>query len=405
MVKRNPNFGKLVSGYLFPEINRRKNELLSRIPDAKLISLGIGNTTEPLTNHIADGLHKGVSNLQHQETYTGYGDEQGLTELRQRIAKTVYSDLVDQSEVFVSDGAKCDCARLQQMFGQNVKIAVQDPAYPVYIDGSVIAGATGHFNNQSQGFDNVVYMSCLPENNFFYELKEPVDLIYFCSPNNPTGAVATSEQLKQLVKFAKQNNAIIIFDAAYAMYIKDQSLPKSIYEIDGADEVAIEVNSLSKPAGFTGIRLGWTVVPKKLKYECGNSINTDFNRMMCTVFNGASNIAQQGALFALSPQGLDQMKETIDFYMYNASIIKSTLEKSAVESWGGDNSPFIWARFPKYKSWDLFNEILERAHVICTPGSGFGNGGEGFIRLSAFGHRNDIIEAAKRLEAILPSLV
>jgi LL-diaminopimelate aminotransferase len=400
MVKRNKNIAKLQAGYLFPEINRRKTEFLKKNPEAKIISLGIGNTTEPISKHITKGLVKAAKGLGKEETYSGYGDEQGMTELRAKIAEKLYDNKISAEEVFTSDGAKCDVGRLQLMFGQEVTIAVQDPAYPVYVDGSVILGATGDYNKEKELFDNIVYMPCTPENEFFPDLENTpkTDLIYFCSPNNPTGAVATKEQLKQLVDFAKKNKSIILFDAAYSEYIQDDSLPKSIFEIEGAKEVAIEINSFSKPIGFTGVRLGWSVVPKELKFEDGSSVNADWNRVMCTIFNGASNIVQKGALFALDDKGIKEMRETIKFYMENARLIKSGLAEAGIKTYGGDNAPYIWASFPGKKSWDMFSTILEKANIVTTPGSGFGPSGEGFVRFSAFGHRKEVEEAVERIK-------
>ena len=398
MVKRNQNFAKLQAGYLFPEIGRRKKAFIEKNPDAKVISLGIGNTTEPITKYITKGLVKAAKGMGKLESYSGYGDEQGMTELREKIAEKVYNNNVKPEEVFVSDGAKCDIGRLQLMFGPNVTIAIQDPAYPVYVDGSVIIGATGEFNKDL--FDKIAYMTCNPKNEFFPDLEklERTDLIYFCSPNNPTGAVATKEQLTELVKFARKNRSIILYDAAYAEFIRDEDLPKSIFEIPGARECAIEINSFSKTAGFTGVRLGWTVVPNELKYDDLTSVRDDWNRIMTTVFNGASNIAQKGGLAALDDKGLKEIKKTVDFYMGNANIIKTALAELGITTYGGDNSPYVWASFPNKKSWDVFNEILEKCHVVTTPGSGFGPSGEGFIRFSAFSHRTDVIEACERLK-------
>lgn len=400
MVTRNKNIAKLQAGYLFPEINKRKNALLKKNPDAEIISLGIGNTTEHLTEHVLEGLKKGVENLSTNETYSGYGDEQGLTELREKISSNLYNGLIDSDEVFISDGAKCDCGRLQVLFGNDVTIAVQDPAYPVYVDGSVIMGATGNYNKEKENFDNIVYMECKPENNFFPDLKnlKRTDIIYFCSPNNPTGAVATKEQLKSLIEFAKKNKSIIVFDAAYSEFIQQGNYPKSIYEIEGAKEVAIEVNSFSKPIGFTGVRLGWTIVPKELKYEDGSSVNADWNRVTCTIFNGASNIVQQGGLAALDNKGLEEMTKTVTYYMENAEIIKSALDELGIKTHGGINAPYVWAEFPGQDSWDVFEDILEKCHVVTTPGAGFGAAGQGFVRFSAFGHRKNIIEAVERLQ-------
>jgi LL-diaminopimelate aminotransferase len=401
MVTRNKNMTRLLSGYLFPEINRRKREFLQKNPEAKLISLGIGNTTEPLTPHIVYGLHREVAALGTQDGYSGYGDEQGLTAFRRLIAERLYRNIVSGDEVFVSDGAKCDIGRLQILFGNDVKIAVQDPSYPVYVDGSVIAGVTGPYNQEKLGFDRITYMKCLPENHFFPDLTHlpAVDLIYFCSPNNPTGAVATREQLKALIDFARKSRAIIIFDAAYAEYITDPTLPKSIFEVDGAREVAIEVNSFSKPIGFTGVRLGWTIVPNELKFDDGTPVRNDWNRIMTTIFNGASNIAQYGGMAALDEEGLREMRQLITYYLENTAIVKETLEHIGITTYGGINAPYVWAHFPERKSWDVFTEILEKCHIITTPGSGFGPAGEGFVRFSAFGRRNDFQEAANRLRA------
>ncbi len=400
MVARNKNFAKLKSGYLFPEINRRKKKVQQANPGAKIISLGIGNTTEPLKPHITSALTEASKGLGKQEGYSGYGDEQGLTELRSKIAEKLYGGAIEADEVFVSDGAKCDIGRLELMFGPKVSIAVQDPSYPVYVDGSVIVGATGEYDEAKKQFTGIDYMECTPENKFFPNLEHAhgAEIIYFCSPNNPTGAVASKKQLKELVDFAKDNDSIIVFDAAYSEYIRDKNLPKTIFEVKGAKDVALEVNSFSKPIGFTGVRLGWTVVPKKLRYDDGSPVIDDWNRVMTTLFNGASNIVQSGGLAALDGEGLSEMRATTDFYMENAKIIKTVLDEVGVESYGGDNAPYIWARFPGKKSWDVFEQILTKAFVVTTPGSGFGPAGEGFIRFSAFGHKADVIEACERLK-------
>ncbi|MFT4303677.1 MAG: LL-diaminopimelate aminotransferase [Candidatus Woesearchaeota archaeon] len=399
MVKRNTNIAKLKAGYLFPEIARRKKALLEKNPDAKIISLGIGNTTEPLSPYITNGLKEASIAMATPSGYSGYGDDQGLAKLRERIARVLYNNIIKADDVFISDGAKCDCGRLQLLFGNDVTIAVQDPAYPVYVDGSVLIGATGEYDDSIEGFNNIVYMPCKPENNFFPDLENTprTDLIYFCSPNNPTGAVATREQLKKLVDFAKKNKSIIIFDAAYAEFISDGNLPKTIFEIEGAKEVAIEVNSFSKSIGFTGVRLGWTVVPDELKFDDGNSVKKDWNRIVTTVFNGASNIVQHGGLASLENDGMEEMKTIVLYYMENAKIIIDGLNKLGIKNYGGINSPYVWAEFQGKKSWDVFEEILEKCHVVTTPGSGFGPAGEGFVRFSAFGHRNDVKEAMERL--------
>lgn len=404
MIKRNSGFANLTAGYLFPEVARRRKEYQSKNPTAKIISLGVGNTTEPLTPHISKAMSDYALALGTAQGYSGYGDEQGLTALRERIAKVFYPGMADASEVFISDGAKCDIARIQTLFGSGVKVAVQDPSYPVYVDGSVIAGAAG--GNTGSGYEGITYMPCTPENNFFPDLSkvEANTLIYFCSPNNPTGAASTREELTRLVDFANKNGCIIIFDAAYREFIRDASLPKTIFEIPGSKTCAIEINSFSKPAGFTGVRLGWSVVPNELKFEDGTSINRDWNRVMTTLFNGASNIAQAGALAACDQEGLSEMKSVIDYYLENAAIIEKTVrgenfKAAGVQVYFTGNSPYVWISFPGKKSWDIFDRILNECNVVTTPGSGFGPAGESFIRISAFGHRADVEEACRRLAA------
>lgn len=391
MTKRNPHFSALKPTYLFPEINQRKLQYLAQHPTAKLISLGIGDTTEPIPSTITHGLVDGAARLGTKEGYTGYGQEQGQSLLREKIAENIYHNRVSPQEVFISDGAKCDIGRLQALFGGDVSIAVQDPAYPVYVDGSLM-----------HGVKQIHYMPCTPENHFFPTLKTtpPVNLIYFCSPNNPTGAVATHDQLKKLVQFAKIHQSIIIFDSAYAHYIQDPTLPRSIYEIEGAHEVAIEMGSFSKIAGFTGVRLGWTVVPEKLLFEDGTPVIRDWTRLFTTIFNGASNIAQQGGIAALSTQGFDEMQQLTQFYLENARLIVEGLKLFPLEIYGGTNAPYVWIRFPGQKSWDVFQMLLENVQIVTTPGSGFGPAGEGFVRLSAFGHRENVLEAIQRLQKL-----
>lgn len=405
-MRRNPGFANLTAGYLFPEIARRRRAFAAAHPDVRLISLGIGDTTEPLTPHIASRLAKYAAGLGTPGGYSGYGDEQGLTSLRERIAAVVYGSRVGPDEVFVSDGAKCDIGRLQLLFGRDVEVAVQDPSYPVYVDGSVIIGAAGTYDDGARGghpgYAGIRYLPCTPENGYFPDLGDLPEsgLIYFCSPNNPTGAVAMHAQLAALVAAARQRGSVIVFDAAYAEYIRDPELPRSIFEVDGARECAIEVNSFSKPVGFTGVRLGWTVVPKELRFDDGASVNADWNRLCTTVFNGASNIAQHGGLAALDEEGLAEMRTLTDHYLGNAHLIRATLEGLGITCVGGDNAPYIWAHFPGRASWDVFAEILERCHVVTTPGSGFGPAGEGFVRFSAFGHRTDVEEACRRLQQL-----
>lgn len=402
MIKRNSGFANLTAGYLFPEVARRRREYQEKHPDAKIISLSIGNTTEPLPAFIAKAMADYATSLSTKEGYSGYGDEQGNSELRKKIAETWYKGMAASDEVFISDGAKCDIARIQTLFGSKVKVAVQDPAYPVYVDGSVIVGAAG--KNNGNGYKGITYMPCVPENNFFPDLSKikKNSLIYFCSPNNPTGACATKDDLKKLVDFANKNDCIIIYDAAYREFIRDASLPKTIFEIPGSRTCAIEINSFSKPAGFTGVRLGWSVVPNDLKFADGTSVNKDWNRVMTTLFNGASNVAQAGGLACLEPEGLEAMKNVIDYYLENVKKIEGTLrgenfKKAGVTIYSTGNSPYVWAKFPGKKSWDVFDLLLDKCHIVTTPGSGFGPSGESFIRFSSFGHQEDVAEACERL--------
>lgn len=403
MVKRNPHVAKLNSGYLFPEIIKRRRIFLEKNPQAQLISLGIGDTTEPLPSFIAQELAKSAQALATENGYTGYGPEEGYKELRQQIAQQIYHNRFSADEIFISDGTNCDIGRLQVLFGNQVTMAVQDPSYPVYVDTSVILGQTAHFHAPSRKYQGISYMPCLPSNHFFPDLGQitPTDLIYFCSPNNPTGAVATHTQLEELVEFARKHRSIVVYDTAYASYIQDPNLPRSIYEIKGAKEVAIELGSFSKMAGFTGVRLAWSVVPKELQYEDGHSINQDWNRVHSTFFNGASNIAQKGGMAVLHPDGQQNIQSLIAYYMKNAAILRQVLEDLDYEVHGGKNAPYIWVRFPQHSSWQAFDLLLEKAHVVCAPGSGFGPAGEGFIRLSAFGKRTQIEEAANRLSSTL----
>ncbi|MDR2738776.1 MAG: LL-diaminopimelate aminotransferase [Treponema sp.] len=405
MVKRNPSITNITAGYLFPEIARRRQEYAASHPETatakgRIISLGIGNTTEPLTTHIGAGMVKEALMLGTEAGYSGYGEDMGLMKLREEIAAILYQGKVKAEEVSISDGAKCDIGRLQLLFGPGVDVAVQDPSYPVYVDGSVLIGAAGGW--EGSGYKGITYLPCTAENDYFPDLTRlPRNgIVYFCSPNNPTGAVATRKQLSSLVEAALQKDSIIIYDAAYAEFIRDPALPKSIYEIAEARQCAIEVSSFSKPAGFTGVRLGWTVVPLELRYHSGESINADWNRICTTVFNGASNIAQAGGLAALEQDGLREMRSLTNYYLGNAKLIRAALTHLDIDCVGGGNSPYIWARFPGRDSWEVFAEILEKCQVVTTPGVGFGPAGQSFIRFSAFGHRGDVKEACRRLERL-----
>jgi len=396
MLKRNPCIANIKAGYLFPEIAKRRREYAAAHPDAKIISLGIGDTTEPIMPHIDAGLVEGARKLGTVEGYSGY-QEEGLSALREKISQVFYGGKFASDEIFISDGAKCDIGRLQVLFGAGTPVAVQDPSYPVYVDGSVFVGAAGAW--EGSGYKGITYLQCTAENDYFPDLSglPPNCLIYFCSPNNPTGAVAKREHLESLVKTARKNGSIIVYDAAYSEYIRDPSLPKSIFEIDEAKTCALEVNSFSKQTGFTGVRLGWTAVPKELKYSGGESVNADWARISGTIFNGASSISQAGGLAALDSEGLKEVRSLCDFYLENARLIRAALEKIGVTCVGGDNSPYIWARFPERDSWEVFTEILEKCRLITTPGSGFGPAGQSFIRFSAFGHRSAVEEACHRL--------
>lgn len=421
MATLNKNFDTLTATYLFSEIAKRTKAFLEKNPNAGIMRLGIGNTTEALPPVIVAGLKEAVEKLGKIETYTGYGDEQGDISLRNAIVEFYKNRgiAIDVTEVFVSDGSKTDAANMQQIFGQDNIVAVADPVYPVYVDSNVIAGRTGA--NKNGLYKKIVYMPCTEENGFVPSPPEKkTDLIYLCSPNNPTGAVATKAQLKKFVDYARAHNAIIFFDAAYSEFISDSSLPKSIYEIPGAKECAIELQSFSKFAGFTGVRLGWSIVPLNLiteEKEKGE-VNRLWNRRQTTMFNGASNIAQAGGIAALSPKGQRECKKVIDYYMKNAVLIKKGMEKIGLTAYGGENAPYIWLKTPaspktrldpteraasrggsnSMPSWDFFDKLLTEAHVVGTPGAGFGPHGEGYFRLSAFGHRENIERAVESIQ-------
>lgn len=402
MARTNCHYDKLQAGYLFPEIARRTRAFQQQYPGVRILRLGIGNTTEPLTPTVIRGLHRGVDKLADRATYMGYGDEQGNLELRQALVRRYarYGASLDADEVFVSDGAKPDSANIQSIFASDSIVAVQDPAYPVYVDSNVIAGRTGPA--VAGQYDGLVYMPCHEANGFFPELPDrKVDLIYFCSPNNPTGAVARKDQLARFVDYARAHRAVIIFDAAYAAFISDPSLPRTIYEVPGAKECAIEIGSFSKDAGFTGVRLGWCVVPKSLVCEDGEpgKLNRLWFRRQTTMFNGASNIVQEGGLAALSEEGERECAELVAYYMNNARIIREGLQAIGLKAFGGVNAPYIWMKTPGgMSSWAFFDKMLREAHVVGTPGSGFGPSGEGYIRLSAFGHTEDICEAVRSIQ-------
>ena len=407
MATINVNYDKLGAGYLFPEIARRAKAFSEKHPGVELHRLGIGDTTQPLAPSIVRALKDAAERLAHPETYTGYGDYEGEVFLREAI-RGLYRErkvALDLDEIFVSDGAKSDSGNIQTIFGSPNVVAVEDPAYPVYVDTNVMAGRTESFNTVTGQYSGIVYMPCHEQNAFFPELPtEKADLIYLCSPNNPTGAVATREQLTRFVEYALQMRSVIIFDAAYSAFISDPNLPRSIYEIPGAKECAIEINSFSKSAGFTGVRPGWSIVQKALTTEDApaGKLNALWYRRQSTFFNGASNIVQYGGAAALSPNGRRECQSIIDYYMQNAQLIREGLSSMGLTCYGGDNAPYIWAKTPfGVRSWDFFDKLLKEAHVVTTPGSGFGPSGEGFIRLSAFGHRESTERAIASIKSNL----
>jgi LL-diaminopimelate aminotransferase len=414
MATINENFLKLQAGYLFPEIGRRIRSFapLSSVEDrkgGKIISLGIGDVTQPLAPAVVEAMKKAVVDMGSEAAFRGYGPEQGYDFLIDAIIQndfnSRYIDL-DSSEVFVSDGAKCDTGSIQEIFGLNNVIAVTDPVYPVYVDTNVMAGRTGLADKNGQ-YSKIVYMPCTAENNFIPELppRGSVDIIYLCFPNNPTGAVATKEILSRWVNFARDNKAIILFDAAYEAFITDPDIPHSIYEVEGAKEVAIEFRSFSKTAGFTGVRCAFTVVPKQLKAytEDGRAVevNPIWHRRQCTKFNGASYISQAGAAAVYTTEGKKQCRKTIDVYMANAAVIRKSLTKLGYDVYGGVNAPYVWMKTPDgLSSWGFFDHLLQKANVVGTPGSGFGPAGEGYFRLTAFARPADVKEAMQRFAAV-----
>lgn len=385
---RNHHFDKVPSRYLFQEIRKKAQSFSEKNPEAKLIRLGIGDTTEPIGPYITSQLAQAGADLGTREGYTGYGPEQGILELRQAISKTVYNGTVCPDDIFVSDGAKCDIGRLQFLFGPNAKIALQDPAYPVYLDSSLIYRG-----------GEITFLPCTPENNFIPDitLAKGSDVLFLCLPNNPTGTVFAKAELQKIVDYAREHKIMIVFDTAYSYYVHGD-FPKSIYEIEGAKEVAIELGSFSKIAGFSGVRLGWTVMPKELNYRDGTPVKPDWMRINGTFFNGASILSQKGGIAVLSPEGMKEVQAQVDFYLENTKMIAETLKSLGFETFGGQHSPYVWTRIKGLNSWQAFDMLLEQAHIVTTPGSGFGPAGEGFLRVSGFATRQTIIEAIYRLK-------
>jgi LL-diaminopimelate aminotransferase len=409
MVQVNENFLKLKAGYLFPEIGRRVTAFSQANPTAKIIRLGIGDVTEPLPAAIIHAMHAAVDEMANRESFKGYGPEQGYAFLREPIAQHDFVARgidISADEIFISDGSKCDSGNILDILGSNNRIAISDPVYPVYVDTNVMAGHTGAADASGR-FEGLVYLPGNEANNFVPDLpSEAVDLIYLCYPNNPTGTVASKETLKRWVDYARANNALILFDAAYEAFISDPSIPHSIFEIEGAKDVAIEFRSFSKNIGFTGVRCGLTVVPKQLMGTTSTgekvSLHQLWNRRQSTKFNGASYVVQKGAAAAYTPDGQTQMRGLIEFYMTNARLLREGLGKVGIKVFGGVNAPYVWLQTPhNLSSWDFFDLLLSKAHVVGTPGSGFGAAGEGYFRLSAFNSRQNVEEALERIFKVI----
>ncbi|MEC8306767.1 MAG: LL-diaminopimelate aminotransferase [Chlamydiota bacterium] len=392
MVIRNPHFERLPSHYLFVEIARRAERFRRDYPQLPLISLGIGDTVIPILPNISKAMASAAYRLSTNEGYRGYGSERGSESLRQAIAQEVYQGKIDVNSISISDGAKCDLHRLQSLIGVQSSIGVQDPAYPVYVDGSLL-----------QGTKRILPLPCNKENNFFPDLEKAphLDVLYLCSPNNPTGMVAPREQLEGLVRYAQDQQTLIIFDRAYSDFINDPLIPKSIYEIEGAEEVAIEVGSFSKQAGFTGIRLGWSVVPAQLHYPNGLPIQPDWFRLLSTTYNGPSYLAEQGGLAALDPCNKEGIQSTLALYRENGRLLRSLLQGTGYRVEGGEHAPYLCVEIPGKSSWEAFDQWLYKAGLLVTPGAPFGPSGEGYIRLSLFFTPDKREELENRLKGLL----
>lgn len=405
----NENFLKLKAGYLFPEIGRRVSKYAAENPDAKIIRLGIGDVTEPLPAAVTEALHKAVDEMSTRASFRGYGPEQGYDFLRNSIAQNDFQPRgcnVSADEIFVSDGSKCDSGNILEIFGGGNVVAVTDPVYPVYVDTNVMAGRTGDADAAGR-YAGLVYLPVTAENGFVPALPDRhVDLIYLCYPNNPTGTVATRETLQKWVDYARAEKAIIFFDAAYEAFITEPGIPHSIYEIEGAREVAIEFRSFSKTAGFTGTRCAFTVVPKGLKATtaAGEAVELHslWNRRQSTKFNGVPYVIQRGAEAVYSDAGKEQVQQLVAFYLENAAILSQGLRDAGLTVYGGVNAPYVWLKTPgNSTSWEFFDRLLSTAHLVGTPGSGFGASGEGYFRLSAFNSRENVEEAVRRIHAVL----
>jgi len=408
MAQINENYLKLQAGYLFPEIGRRVREFQQENPQADVIKMGIGDVTQPLTPAVIRAFHDGVEEMSKAETFKGYSPDLGYDFLREAIAQNDYRQRgadIHADEIFISDGSKCDTGNILEIFGRDNIIAMQDPVYPVYVDTSVMAGRTGKYSENGY-YEGLVYLPCIAANGFIPEIpKQKVDIVFLCYPNNPTGTTAGKQELKKWVDYARKNKTVILFDAAYEAYITDPDIPHTIYEIEGAKEVAIEFRSFSKTAGFTGTRCSFTVVPKNLVGTTSDGVKKPlyplWYRRHTTKFNGVSYPVQKAAAAIYTPEGRKEVKATINYYMKNADILRESLSKCGFQVFGGQNAPYVWVNSGRgIKSWDLFDKLLNEAHVVGTPGSGFGPSGEGYFRFSSFASHESVLKAMERLKGL-----
>jgi LL-diaminopimelate aminotransferase len=407
LARINPHYQKLAAGYLFPEIGRRVSTFQSAHPDANVIRLGIGDVVLPLPASVREAMHQAIDEMGTEAGFRGYPPGQGYDFLREAIIENDFRTRgveLAPEEVFVSDGSKCDSANIQEIFSTEARLAVPDPVYPVYVDTNVMAGRTGAADEAGR-YEGIVYLPCTEANDFCPEPPDRgVDLVYLCFPNNPTGAVAPREGLEKWVRYARDHDAVLLYDAAYEAYITEERIPHSIYEVKGAREVAIEFRSFSKGAGFTGVRCAYTVVPRELRGTGPDgkaaSVHDLWARRFDTKFNGVSYPVQAGAAATYTPEGKAEVGERVDYYLTNAKIILDGVDSLGLRAFGGVNSPYVWVRTPEgLGSWDLFDRLLERAHVVVTPGAGFGAHGENYIRISSFGKRSDVEEAVERIRS------
>ena len=402
----NEHFLRLSQNYLFSEIARRVRVYKEEHPDARIISLGIGDVTQPLAPACIAAMHRAVDEMASAATFRGYGPEQGYDFLRQAIVEhdfTARGIAMATDEIFISDGAKSDCGNIGDIFATDCTIGMTDPVYPVYLDSNVMSGRAGEQGPDGQ-WSRVTFMPVTADNGFVPQLPtEHVDIIYLCYPNNPTGTVITRDELRRWVDYARSEGSVIFYDAAYEAYIRHDNVPHTIYEIEGAKECAIEFHSYSKTAGFTGVRCGYTVVPKALTFKAADGrevqLNSLWNRRQCTKFNGTSYITQRAAEAIYSAEGREQVRATVDYYMANAKYLRESLERLGYEVYGGEDAPYVWLKTPEgYDSWSFFDHVLRDLHIVITPGVGFGPSGEGYVRLTAFGRREDYVEAMRRFE-------